>query len=201
MLDLSLQQVLIRIAVTLFLTSTYGFYLAAAAYILGDKGPYYDKRLTLNPFAHTGVIGTLSLLVLGLGWIKPVYIEAEHFRRPRLDCAVVVLSTLGASLLVALFLIWLRPYLVVFGSTSMLQFAIPFVNNLFVTTALSCMLNLIPIPPLIGGQALYTLSPQLYSLAQRHARWAAIALGLLLFSGVAGGLLTAVRLRLLDLLR
>ena len=42
------------------------------SYLLGDPTPKMDGRLTLNPFRHLDVWGTLCLLVFHVGWAKPI---------------------------------------------------------------------------------------------------------------------------------
>ena len=41
------------------------------SYRLGDPTPKREGRLTLNPLAHLDVVGTLCLLLFGMGWAKP----------------------------------------------------------------------------------------------------------------------------------
>ena len=55
---------------------------AAHAYVadrLGDPTARYAGRLTLNPFAHYNLWGTLSLLAFGIGWAEPVPINPMNF--------------------------------------------------------------------------------------------------------------------------
>ena len=50
---------------------------ALVAYWLGDPTPKEMGRLSLNPFAHLDPYGALMILVVGLGWGKPVQIKDE----------------------------------------------------------------------------------------------------------------------------
>ena len=43
-----------------------------AAYLLGDKTAKYQGRLTMNPLAHMDPFGSLMMLLVGVGYAKPV---------------------------------------------------------------------------------------------------------------------------------
>ncbi len=63
---------------------------ALVAYALGDPTPKNMGRLSLNPFAHLEPFGALMILVVGLGWGKPVRIDAEKLRPgPKVGMALV----------------------------------------------------------------------------------------------------------------
>ena len=45
---------------------------ALAAWLLGDDTAKRQGRLSLNPFAHFDLLGTLCMVFAGVGWSKPV---------------------------------------------------------------------------------------------------------------------------------
>ena len=45
---------------------------ALAAWLLGDATAKREGRLSLNPFAHFDLLGTLCMVFAGVGWAKPV---------------------------------------------------------------------------------------------------------------------------------
>ena len=59
------------------------------AYRLGDITPKMDGRLTLNPFKHLDIWGTLCLLFFHVGWAKPVRINTRNFKNRRRDMILV----------------------------------------------------------------------------------------------------------------
>lgn len=66
---------------------------ALVAYWLGDPTPKNMGRLSLNPFAHLEPLGALMILVIGLGWGKPVQINAEKLRPgPKVGMAAVAIA-------------------------------------------------------------------------------------------------------------
>src|SRR5215475_1554618 len=53
---------------------------AMVAHSLGDTTAQRQGRLTLNPFAHLDLLGTLMIFFVGFGWAKPVPIDARNFK-------------------------------------------------------------------------------------------------------------------------
>jgi len=91
---------------------------ALVAYALGDPTAKNKGRLSLNPFVHLHPLGTLSILLLGLGWGRPVPIDATRLRPgPKVGMALVGLAGPVANLLTAAILaIPLRLHLIPFAS-------------------------------------------------------------------------------------
>ena len=50
-----------------------------AADKLGDHTARWNGRLTLNPFAHLDIMGTLMIFLFGVGYAKPVPVNPPHF--------------------------------------------------------------------------------------------------------------------------
>ncbi|MEE0839474.1 MAG: site-2 protease family protein, partial [Acutalibacteraceae bacterium] len=59
--------------VVIFLTLPFHEYAHAfVADRLGDKTARYQRRLTVNPFAHIDYFGALAIILFGFGWARPV---------------------------------------------------------------------------------------------------------------------------------
>lgn len=59
----------------------------------GDDTPRLQGRLTLNPFAHLDLIGSLLLVVANFGWAKPVQVnQYTLMRHSRYAPAVVAMA-------------------------------------------------------------------------------------------------------------
>ena len=71
---------------------------------LGDHTAKDQGRLTLNPFAHLDLFGTLALLLFGFGWAKPVPINPSRFKKPKRDMALTALTGPLSNILLALVL-------------------------------------------------------------------------------------------------
>ena len=72
------------------------------AYRCGDPTAKMMGRLTLNPKAHLDVMGTISLLVLGFGWARPVPVNPQNFRHGRRDDFFVSIAGIVTNLLLFL---------------------------------------------------------------------------------------------------
>ena len=65
----------------------------------GDPTARNLGRLTLNPFAHLDLIGTLMMAFLGFGWAKPVPVNPRNYRNYRKDDLKVSLAGIVVNLL------------------------------------------------------------------------------------------------------
>jgi Zn-dependent protease len=173
----------------------YGLYLAAGLLIalsvhecahawmsnkLGDPTAKEAGRLSLNPFAHLDPWGTLMMLTVGLGWGKPVPVDAERLRYgPQKGMALVGLAGPVANLILATIgAIPLRLHLVPFIPRYLFDIPISFGEILSWVVWLSLALalfNLIPFTPLDGSRIFAAFLPSrwFYILA-RYERYALI---------------------------
>ena len=137
---------------------------ALVAYALGDPTAKNKGRLSLNPFAHLHPLGTLSILLLGLGWGKPVPVDATRLRPgPKVGMALVGLAGPVANLLTAAILaIPLRLHLVPFMPRRMGGFIVSYgelVSWVVWLNIAMAIFNLIPLTPLDGSRLLAVFLP------------------------------------------
>ncbi len=177
---------------------------------LGDRTAEMMGRVTLNPLKHIDPIGTIVVpfavyMVSGFifGWAKPVPINWRNLHNPRRDVALVALAGPAANLLMAFF--WSLMIHLGFQFIETHQwFALPLmlmgVAGVLIN-ALLMALNLIPIPPLDGGQILTALLPPKMALTyagiERYGLFIMVAL---LVSGILGSILTPLVTLTLSLL-
>src|SRR5690554_6555482 len=90
--DFRLDVLILRVAAVLLALAIHEYAHAAAAVRLGDPGPKFDGRLTLNPLAHLDPVGTLMLFFFSFGWAKPVMVNPARFKNPRRDMMGVALA-------------------------------------------------------------------------------------------------------------
>ena len=70
--------VFVLIAVSLiFALCVHEFSHGIVAYYYGDDTAYKKGRLTLNPINHLDPIGSLLILLIGVGYAKPVPVNPE----------------------------------------------------------------------------------------------------------------------------
>ena len=74
---------------------------ALAAWLLGDATAKREGRLSLNPFAHFDLLGTLCMVFAGVGWAKPVSTNPRNFKNPKWGMALTALAGPVANLVLA----------------------------------------------------------------------------------------------------
>ena len=72
------------------------------AFKCGDKTAAQMGRLTMNPFAHLDMMGSMMILFVGFGWAKPVPVDSRLLINPRTDMMKVAAAGPIANLLLAL---------------------------------------------------------------------------------------------------
>jgi Zn-dependent protease len=188
--------------VILFLTSMpiHEWAHAWAAYQLGDDTAALRGRLTINPLAHLDPIGTLTLVLFGFGWGKPVPVSPYRLRGNRRASRALV-SAAGPFSNLILAMLAAIPFRMGWLSLHASGASIISLQGIllqFVSINLSLMLfNLIPIPPLDGSRVLAWLLPSTWASALERMEYlggAALMLILYLLSrvGVLGLLISPV---------
>ena len=182
--DLTLQQLVLRLIAYVFIAAVHGLAVAAVAIAMGDQGPRYDGRLRFNPVTHLDIIGTASGVLFSVGWIRPIAIDPVQLRLGRVGLVIVVAAGAAATLLSALALRLVRPFLLPFlpDTASVTAFAlIEVVGELSVWFAL---INILPLPPLTGAHLLVAAAPACEKLIGRIAPYAGLVLALVAATGV-----------------
>lgn len=189
LIDLTLQQLVLRLCALLLIVAVHGLAVAATAVALGDPGPRQDGRLTLNPFAHLDILGGVSALLFSVGWIRPIAIDAAKLRPGRVGLALAVIAGAVATLLSALALRLVRPLVLPLlpDTASALVFAlVEMTGTLSVWFAL---VNVLPVPSLTGSHLLMIVMPQSGHLIAKLQPFVAVLLALLAATGWITGLL------------
>lgn len=159
---------------------------AWVANALGDPTAKNAGRLSLNPFAHLHPLGTLSLLLLGLGWGKPVHVDASRLRPgPKIGMALVAMGGPVANFVTAAILsIPLRLHLVPFMPHKLGGFIVSYGELVSWVVWLNLALaifNLIPLTPLDGSRLLSVLLPdRWFAILARYERYGLILVLLLI---------------------
>lgn len=134
---------------------------AWVAYKLGDPTGKEKGRISLNPLKHMDVVGLLMMIFLGVGYAKPVPINLNRFKKPKLYCALSALAGPASNILLALLtygiikLLTIIPINMHVISDMLIAFLLYFAT---VNISLA-VFNLIPIPPLDGSRLLMCALP------------------------------------------
>jgi Zn-dependent protease len=152
---------------------------AVVALLLGDTSQIEQKRLSLNPIRHISWVGMAAFMLFGFGWAKPVRMDTTRFRMRNRALGVFLVSIAGASanliaavLVLAGMTVTVSAVWTFTGASPMaiMEFLLPAqvsadAQGLAVALSYYMMMvnlvlaffNLIPIPPLDGFQAAYSL--------------------------------------------
>jgi Zn-dependent protease len=132
---------------------------------LGDPTARMLGRITLNPLAHIDWIGTVLFPLIAiysgiplLGWAKPVPVNMHNLRHPRRDFALVALAGPVSNLVIALVIAILRPF--VAQATGVMSGPSRWLAHGLELNVLLAVFNMIPVPPLDGGNVLAGLVPE-----------------------------------------
>lgn len=128
---------------------------AYSAYRLGDDTAYQQGRVTLNPFSHLDLLGSLMLLMAGFGWGKPTPIMPSKLRGGVFGPVIVALAGPVSNLFIlAVCSVLIQIPSLQSGYPALIIIGVAFVN------ALLFVFNLIPIPPLDGSKIIFPFLPR-----------------------------------------
>jgi Zn-dependent protease len=189
-LDLgSVQDMALRLLSVLLCLTVHETCHGLAAYALGDPTAKSQHRLSLNPLRHIDWFGLAMLAFAGFGWAKPVQVNPNYFKKPKLGMAITALAGPLSNMVLALLLLLATKLLFNSGVQSywLLRFLL---RSAMLSIGLG-IFNLIPIPPLDGSKVLFAVLPdRQYDLLMRYERYGMLLLFALVMMGAGGSFLT-----------
>lgn len=172
-----------------------------AAKYFGDLTAERMGRISLNPFRHIDLVGTillpaLTLIVGGIlfGWAKPVPVNFNNLRNPKKDMLWVAAAGPASNLVMAI--AW--GILLGFVKRGIDAGDFPSAAYMFIDMAyvgitiniVLMVLNLLPLPPLDGGRIAVSLLPHNLGMQlSRLEQYGFVILIVLMFMGILGKIL------------
>lgn len=162
MADPNVPALIIAFLVLIFSLSVHEAAHAWSASQLGDDTAKRLGRVTLNPVVHVDPIGTLLLPLIGLlsgagviGWAKPTPVNVRNLANPRRDHILVTAAGPVSNLAIAV----AAAAVLHAGAAPGSDWLGLFVFEALTLNVLLAVFNMLPIPPLDGGQILMALLP------------------------------------------
>ncbi len=154
----------IFIYIVIVLSATFHEYAHGfMAFQLGDDTAKRAGRLTLNPFAHLDMFGTVIVPILFIltagsfvGWAKPVPYNPFNLSDKKFGSLKVAIAGPAANITIALiFGLSIR----FAGGLFINGIALELVSFIVYVNIFLALFNLIPVPPLDGSKILFDLIP------------------------------------------
>lgn len=132
----------------------------------GDRTAEFSGRLTLNPFAHGDLLGTVIFPILGVitgfffGWAKPVPVNERNLKNPKKDLFWIALAGPASNVLLAFLMALVIGFAAKYMGTVPLRKTINELGQIFIFTNLSlAVFNALPLHPLDGGKIIARFIP------------------------------------------
>ena len=148
LINLPPQLLIILIFSLIFALTFHEFGHAFVAYLCGDSTAKKSGRMTLNPFVHLDIIGSLMLLFVGFGYARPVPVNPNNYRVRNADFFVAAAGPFVNFFLGIVGALSLR-IVADINLSHLLNFPIIEFLYLFILINFNlCLFNLIPLGPL-----------------------------------------------------
>ncbi len=169
--DINVAQLFIAFSVLLFSLTIHEMAHAWTADRLGDPTARRLGRVSFNPLVHADPIGTVLFPLLAMvgnlpliGWAKPVPVTLSRLRGERQGFVLVAAAGPASNLVLAFTAASLLAVLpvapVVLGEPNVSAPVATLLNRMVQINLLLAVFNMIPIPPLDGGNVLSGLLPR-----------------------------------------
>jgi Zn-dependent protease len=133
---------------------------AAVATLQGDQTARSQGRLTLNPISHLDPLGSIAIVLAGIGWGRPVPVTPSNLRNRRFGGIMVGLAGPASNFVVALAAVVAQRLAYPLTDTAFdVPFSLRLLYWLVLVNVVLGVFNLLPIPPLDGSTLLSLVLP------------------------------------------
>ena len=196
-----INQVIYVVPAILIALSLHEFAHGWASYMLGDPTPKAQGRLSINPFHHLDLVGTLLLFFVGFGWAKPVQVDSRYYEHPKSDMVKVALAGPIMNFVIAFLALFIVGFLekVRVPANQVSEYVFSLLYYIAMIDIGLGLFNLIPVPPLDGSKVLFAVLPaRSYFSYMRYEQFGMIFLLLFIFLGAFDGFLITARASIIN---
>lgn len=154
--------------------------------LLGDDTAKRYGRLTMNPMAHFDPMGALCMLLVGIGWAKPVPTNVRNFKNPKAGMAITAAAGPAMNLLLA-YLGMIAYKLVYYKGNGLASADLVLVGlSVFISINISLtVFNLLPVPPFDGSRVATVFLPShTYFKIMEYERYIMLAIFFVVWFGL-----------------
>lgn len=171
---------------------------------MGDDTGRQQGRITLNPFAHLTLWGSLMMVLVGFGWGKPVSVDPRNFKNPKKGMVLTSLAGPASNFIMAFLAMIVYKVLgimsIVKENDTMEMMAMVFLYVTLINISLA-VFNFLPIPPLDGSKIFNAVLPEKwYFTIMRYENIIFIGLIILLYSGLLDAPLGFLQNKVIDIM-
>lgn len=171
---------------------------------MGDDTGRKQGRITLNPFAHLTLWGSLMMILVGFGWGKPVSVDPRNFKNPKKGMVLTSLAGPASNFIMAFLAMIVYKVLAITGvvkdNSTMQMVAMVFLYVTIINISLA-VFNFLPIPPLDGSKIFNAVLPEKwYFTIMRYENIIFIVLIILVYSGLLDAPLSFLQGKVIDIM-
>lgn len=171
---------------------------------MGDDTGRKQGRITLNPFAHLTLWGSLMMILVGFGWGKPVMVDSRNFKDPKKGMVLTSLAGPASNFIMAFLSMIVYKVLAFLSfakdSSTLDMLATVFVYITLINISLA-VFNFLPIPPLDGSKIFNAILPEKwYFTIMKYENFIFIALIILVYSGLLDTPLSFLQDKVIDVM-
>ena len=172
-----LSNILVQIVGIAVAISVHEFGHAYSAHLLGDDTAKMYGRMTLNPAKHLDIMCLIAMLIVHIGWAKPVPVNPNNFKNYKVGNVIVSLAGVTANIIISIICVIIKKHVNMYAITEITS-AIIIYNVSFAA------FNLLPIPPLDGWGVISSFIPYKYNeIAYKYESMSSIIFLVLIITG------------------